>query len=291
MNTRSETPGGNKKPALTRSEFDLLRLHVQQISGIALDESKLALMEARLRPLLEKFECNTYADLYVRSQTVDDINLDICSAISTNETSFFRDPELFGLIAEKIIPDVLNRSNSLAVWSAAASTGQEAYSTIMVMRETIPNCHKYNLRVEGTDISRDNIAYASYGAYTPFELQRGVSEARLHQHFTLHDRGYRVTDEVRYLAHFRHLNLLKSFPFGAEFDLILCRNVAIYFDAEHKKCLFDRLANCLKPSGKLLIGSTETLWHITDAFHRHSWNGLVYYSLEEGDTVAPKLSS
>lgn len=266
------------RPSLTRAEFELLRVHIQQISGIVLDDSKIKLVESRLGPLLERFECSTYTDLYVRSRSIDAIDSEICGAISTNETSFFRDPEMFRMIGEKLIPDILNNSTSLKIWSAAASTGQEAYSLCMLLREQVPNLHRYDIRIEGTDISRDAIAYASYGAYTRFEVSRGLGEARLAQHFELHERGYQIRDEARYLAHFRQLNLLGDLPFGAEFDLILCRNVAIYFDSEQKKRLFERLAQCLKPNGRLIVGSTETLWHVTDAFERDSWQGMVYYS-------------
>lgn len=282
MNASIEDPAvGKVKPSLSRSEFDLLRLHIQQLSGIILDDTKVALMENRLHPLLKRFDCANYTDLYIKSQQTNEINAHICDAISTNETAFFRDAAVFRMIADHLIPHFLNRSNSLQIWSAAASTGQEAYSLAMVMHETIANIGKFNLRIEGTDISHDAIAYASYGAFSRFEVARGVDEQRLNRYFEVHGSGYRIRDQIRYLVHFRQLNLLRELPFGAEFDLILCRNVAIYFDRQETIRLFDRLANCLKPGGRVIVGSTETLWQVSNRFVRQDYNGVVYYGLNE----------
>lgn len=275
--------GSEKRPLLSKSEFDLLRVHIQQISGITLDDSKMALMESRLSPLLAKYGCLNYTDLYVKSQNISEINVDICNAISTNETSFFRDPDIFRMIADKLIPMFLNKSNSLHIWSAAASTGQEAYSLSMLLREQILNIDKYDIRIVGTDISAEAIAYASYGAYTNFELARGVDEKRLATHFDPHDRGYRIKDENRYHVHFKQFNLLTDAPFDMQYDIILCRNVAIYFDKETKKRLFEKMASCLKPRGCLIIGSTETLWQVTNVYHRRDADGIVYYSIDETD--------
>ncbi len=268
---------------LSKSEFDLLRVHIQQISGIVLDDSKMMLMESRLSPLVERFQCASYTDLYVKAQCVDDINIEICNAISTNETSFFRDQNIFQMIGDDFVPHFLNRTNSIHVWSAASSTGQEAYSVAMTLQETIPNIGKYDVSIEGTDISNEAIAYASYGLYTSFELQRGIDATRQEKYFDPHEKGYRIKDQLRYMAHFQELNLLKHIPFGAQFDLILCRNIAIYFDKPTKKMLFERLARCLKPRGRLIVGSTETLWQVTDVLQRRDSDGVVFYSLEESD--------
>jgi chemotaxis protein methyltransferase CheR len=270
--------------SLTKSEFELLRIHIQNISGINLDDSKMALMESRLSPLLERFQCYDYMSLYQKAKYTDEINGEICCAISTNETSFFRDSNVFEMIRDNFIPHFLNKSNSLSVWSAASSYGQEAYSIAMILHEAIVNIDKYDIKIEGTDISNKAIAYASYGLYTPFEAARGVDAARLNKHFDQTAAGYRIKDKLRYYVHYRELNLLKNIPFGAEFDIILCRNVAIYFNKETKRQLFEKLYKCLKPRGRLIIGSTETLWQVTDIFHRRDYKGVVYYALtKNGD--------
>lgn len=270
-------------PPLSRQEFDLLRVHIQNISGIVLDDSKMLLMASRLSPLLELFGCHNYMMLYERARSVAAVNTEICSAISTNETSFFRDAAVFDMIRDDFIPFYLNKSNSLRIWSAAASFGQEAYSINMILHETIAGIAKYDVRIEGTDISNKTVATASYGLYSAFEVSRGLDKVRLARHFDAVGKGYRIKDALRYSVHFQELNLLKSIPFGAEFDIILCRNIAIYFDKETRKKLFERLARCLKPRGRLIIGASETLWQVTDVFHRREYKGGVYYSLTKND--------
>lgn len=264
---------------LSDTEFDLLKKYIQDVSGICLDKSKAIMMASRLSPLLEKFECKTYLDLYNKATYTKDVSKHICNAISTNETSFFRDPRVYEMIKDNCIPYFLNKSNSLQIWSAASSYGQESYSLSMLLNETIRDINKYDIKIEGTDISNEAIAYASYGLYSKMEVARGVDEARLFKHFELEERGFRIKDHLRYNVHFRELNLLGKLPFHAQFDIILCRNIAIYFDTETKKHLFEALAKCLKPNGHLILGSTESLWQVTDTFYRQEYDGMVYYTL------------
>lgn len=265
---------------ISTTEFDLLRKFILNISGISLDDSKVMLMRSRLSPLLDQLSCNTYMDLYHSAQHDDDIRQKISNAISTNETSFFRDHRVFEMIQDDFIPHYLNKSSSLKIWSAASSYGQESYSLAMILNETIPNIGKYNIKIEGTDISNEAIAYASYGHYKKIEVSRGVDPSRLATHFIPHENGYRVKDELRYLAHFRELNLLHPLPWKAEFDIILCRNVAIYFELANKQKLFHSLSKCLKPNGRLILGSTESLWNVTDIFDRQEYKGLIYYTVK-----------
>lgn len=283
MGTTEESGAARRRPKarLMKPEFDMLASLVRQISAISLDDGKTALMESRLHPLLDRFCCGTFADLRVRAETSEVVRREICDAITTNETSFFRDADVFRMVAEHFVPTVLNRSNRLHIWSAAASFGQEAYSLAMILREAIPDIDKCDIRIEGTDICHDATAYASYGAYSKFEVERGLDDRRLWQHFEPCGCGYRVKDELRYLAHFRQLNLMDPIPFGQEFDIIFCRNVAIYFDRETRVELFGKLARHLTPGGKLVIGSTETLWQLTDLWRREEYDGVVYYVLDD----------
>lgn len=268
-------------PQLSNTEFSLLKQYVHEISGIFLDDSKMTMMASRLSPLLEHFDCDTYMDLYRKALSTREVSKLICNAISTNETSFFRDARVFDMIKDNFVPYFLNKSSSLQIWSAASSYGQESYTLAMILQEAIPDIHKYNIKIEGTDISNEAIAYASYGLYSKMEVARGIDEARLYKYFDLEERGFRIKDKLRYNVHFRELNILHPLPFRAQFDIILCRNIAIYFDAETKKHLFDALAKCLRPNGRLVLGSTESLWQVSDKFFRQEYNGIVYYTLTE----------
>jgi len=266
-------------PSITTVEYELLRKYIREVSGISLDDTKVSLVSNRLLPLLEKFSCDSYMSLYKQAMYNKEIRRNIFDAITTNETSFFRDPSVYEMIRDNFIPFYLNKSNSLQIWSAAASYGQEPYSLSMILHETINDINKFKIKIEATDISNDAIAYASYGLYSKLEVSRGVNEMRLFKHFDLVEKGFRVKDHLRYIVHYRELNLTEPLPFENQFDIILCRNVAIYFDLPTKKKLFEALAKCLKPNGRLVIGSTESLWRITDVFYRQDYNGTIYYTL------------
>ncbi len=168
---------------------------------------------------------------------------------------------------------------SLNVWSAACSTGQEVYSTIITFMEMIPDLPRWRLRVLGTDISDAAIAQASYGAYNRVEISRGLSQNQLNKYFNPVENTWRIKDEIRSYAHFRKLNLLEPMNSVGKFDLIFCRNVAIYFNVEDRKTMFNQLANHLNPHGALLIGASESLIGISNRFVRREYLRSVFYQL------------
>jgi len=274
---------------ITPLEVDVLGHYIYGLCGILVDQSKAYLLESRLGPLLEEFQCHSYCELYTRAQSDTSRHLPqrIIDAISTNETSFFRDQTPFDLLKCKLLTDYFDRVRGTAngtvprlnLWSAACSTGQEVYSIAMTLKELPSDVGPYRSTILGTDISDTALAQASYGCYNKMEMARGLSPDRITRYFQAVGSQWRVKDELRALGSFRKLNLLESFAGLGTFDIIFCRNVAIYFSQADRTRLFERLAKHLHPAGALLIGATESLQGITIRYIRKVYRNTVFYQL------------
>lgn len=277
------------KIKVTPEEFKAFAKYILDISGIALDVGKEYLLETRLNPLLSKYECNSYADLMKKSKLGFDKKLEgeIIDAISTNETYFFRDKSPFKLLQHKILPDLIDKRSkksfgkpAIKIWSAANSTGQELYSLAMTMIEMGVTIDKYNIRLFGTDISDAAIAKASYGVYNKFEVARGLDPARLNRFFQPKEDKYKVKDELRGMVQFKKMNLMKPFIGIGKYDIVLCRNVMIYFTTEDRRKIYSSISKVMEPDGYLLIGSTESLVNDTDLFTSFRYLNSVFYQFK-----------
>lgn len=277
------------KITVTPEEFKLFAQYILEISGIALDVGKEYLLETRLNPLLGKYGCSSYSEL-LRKAKLDfkkEIENLIIDAISTNETYFFRDKSPFQLLQHKIFPDLIDKRSSrgigkpsIRLWSAANSTGQEIYSIAMTLLEMGVTPKDYAIRLFGTDISDAAIAQASYGSYNKFEVARGLEPSRLNKYFDPHGDKYKIKDEIRAMAQFKKMNLMKPFSGIGKFDIILCRNVMIYFTNEDRRKIYANIAKVLEPDGYLLIGSTESLVNDTDLFVSNKYLNSVFYQFK-----------
>ena len=265
--------------------------YILDISGINLDENKAYLIETRLGGLIKEYECSSYKELRSKAETDSNKTIEnkIIDAISTNETLFFRDREPFEVLQHKILPDLIDRRTEKAsgllpipirIWSAACSTGQEAYSIAIVLKELLPDLKKYNVKLFGTDISDSAIAQASYGTYNKFEIERGLSKGKLEKYFIPNGGNWKISDEIRAMVSFNKGNILKPFVGVEKLDIIFCRNVAIYFDLEERKKLFENIASVLEPDGFLIVGSTESLTGICPIFEPKRYLRTIYYQLK-----------
>jgi len=272
-------------------EFKNFSKYILDISGIALDIGKEYLLETRLSPLINKYECSSYAQLQQKAKTdlKKTIENEIIDAISTNETYFFRDKSPFELLKNKILPDLIDKRSkktpslkpAIRLWSAANSTGQEIYSIAMTLIEMGISPDKYNIRLFGTDISDAAIAKASYGLYNKFEVARGLDLNRLNKYFDKQqDDFFKIKDQVRVMAQFKKMNLMKPFIGLGKFDIILCRNVMIYFTSQDRKRIYQNISKVLEPDGYLLIGSTESLANDTDLFVSQKYLNSVFYQFK-----------
>ena len=169
----------------------------------------------------------------------------------------------------------------IRIWSAACSTGQEAYSTAIVFKELLGELHRYDIRILGTDISNKTVAQASYGEYSRMELERGLPQDALPRHFTASGEKRKVRDEIRALATFRTMNLMEPFAFPQPFDIVFCRNVAIYFTETDKIRMFRNIGRCLAKDGCLIIGSTESISGLCPEFEPKRHMRTVFYQLKQ----------
>ncbi|PID72817.1 MAG: chemotaxis protein CheR [Desulfobulbus propionicus] len=275
---------------ITPEEATQISQYIYGISGISLDATKKYLLETRLNGLLEEYKCDSYLDLYRKAKTEPGKKLErkIIDAISTNETLFFRDTSPFEMLRHKILPDLIDtRSQNktlgktpLRIWSAACSTGQEIYSVAIVLQELLRDLSKYSIKLIGTDISDAAIAQASVGKYNKFEIERGLAKDKLNKYFTPTGTYWKIKDEIRAMVNFRKINLMQPFTGVGKYDIILCRNVAIYFTLEDRKKLFNKLAQALEPDGYLIIGSTESLTGISQRFVPKRHLRSIFYQLK-----------
>ncbi len=275
---------------ITPAEFDIFSKYIVDISGIALAKGKEYLVETRLNPILEESGCSSYTEFYrkVRSPLERDLPKKIIDAISTNETYFFRDKAPFELLQHKLFPDLIDKRTkgrtglkpTIRLWSAASSTGQEIYSIAMVLSELGLNQKNYTIKLLGTDISDAAVAKASYGLYNKFEIARGLDLTRRNRYFSPKDDSWRIRDEIRFMAQFRKMNLMKPFIGIGKFDIILCRNVMIYFTSEDRRKIYANIAKVLEPDGYLIIGATESLANDSDLFASQRYLNSIFYQLK-----------
>jgi chemotaxis protein methyltransferase CheR len=259
---------------LTTGDIDAVCGLVNDLCGVYLDSTKGYLIEARLGELMKSSGCESYTQLALRARREVDstIRSKIVDAITTNETLFFRDSSPFDALKNKVIPETIDSKagtpfpKRLRIWSAACSTGQEPYSIGILLSEMLPDVAQWDINILGTDISDDAVARASRGRYTSHEIERGMSPARLNRFFQAEEGGWRVKDSLRALCSFECRNLLSPDSCRGKFDVIFCRNVAIYFTAEARKDLFLRLAKALTPGGWLFVGGQESLRDIGPQF-------------------------
>ncbi len=276
---------------ISPNEITILAKYIKDICGIHLDPSKAYLLETRLKNVIEEAGCVSFHDLCTKAKADSSKTLErkIIDAMTTNETLFFRDASPFEVLQHKILPDLIDSRSSktsnllstpLKIWSAACSTGQEVYSISIVLKELLPDRNKYDIKLLGTDISDAAIAQASYGAYNKFEIERGLSRDKLQKYFTDSGESWKINDEIRSMANFRKLNLMLPFTGLGKFDVIFCRNVAIYFTLEDRKKLFEKIAGLLEKDGYLIIGSTESLTGVCPQFEPKRYLRSIFYQLK-----------
>jgi chemotaxis protein methyltransferase CheR len=274
--------------ALRPGELPQWISYLYELTGMQLDASKSYLIVTRLGMLAQELGYRTLSDLLraARTDATRAIAQKIIDAITTHETSFFRDTAPFDLLRHKLFPEALERRlqpgaprQPITVWCAACSTGQEVYSIGMIWKELVGDAARVELRIVGTDIAGSTIAQAEQGVYSQLEIERGLTPEQRQRHFEQRAGQWHVRRELRALASFSTMNLLQPFRFPYKFDIIFCRNVAIYFSEADRITLYAGISDALARDGSLIIGSTESLTGLCPQFvarrHRHA----VYYQL------------
>ncbi|MGL4973828.1 MAG: CheR family methyltransferase [Bosea sp. (in: a-proteobacteria)] len=256
---------------MNESEFQYLRDMLHKKSGLSLTVEKKYLVESRLGSLCRRRKIDSISELVrmIRFGSTHELESAVIEAMTSNETLFFRDRVPFELFKNIVLPEALERnrtSRTLRIWSAAVSTGQEAYSLAMILDDMSAQLAGWRIDIVGTDISEEVLQKARAGLYSQFEMQRGLPTPMLLKHFTQDSDQWRISQKLRNMVQLKRLNLLEDTSSLGTFDIIFCRNVLIYFDIITKAKVMGELARRLKPEGALLLGAAETVIGICDAF-------------------------
>ena len=251
-------------------------------AGVTLESSKSYLVQNRLANMMRERELTRLGDLLSLAERQENaaIRNRIIDAMTTHETLFFRDGSPFQAISKHLIPDHIKKSSmrpSLKIWSAGCSSGQEPYSLAMMLIESIPMIHQWDVRITATDVSPGIIDIAKSGVYQKHETTRGLSTQQQTRFFSREGDGYRISDQVRKMVDFKVQSLLdESGPPGA-YDLILCRNVLIYFSDGDVRRICKTLAGRLKVGGHFFVGSSEVLHGKTNDLILKRIGGVTVY--------------
>jgi chemotaxis protein methyltransferase CheR len=253
------------------ADFETFSRLVRAESGLAMTPDKAYLFESRLRPVANKWKLTSIEQLAeaLRGQRNVAQVRDVTEAMTVNESFFFRDTRPFDQLRDCLLPAALaSRSGSrkLRIWSAAASSGQEAYSIAMLLHEHGAPSNGWTIEIVGTDLSTDIVERARAGVYTSFEVQRGLPARLLAKYFTRDGDKWRVTEPLRRSVHFTRHNLLHDLTSLGMFDIVFCRNVLIYFDIATKAKVLAAIRRQMPADAYLILGAAETVLGVSDNF-------------------------
>ena len=268
---------------ISQVDYEKFRLFLEQACGILLGDGKQYLIISRLTKLLRDENIGSVSDLLIAIQHGSPRHLSnaVIDAMTTNETSWFRDGSPFMILENQVLADLdKNLKAPCRIWSSACSSGQEPYTISMLVSEYLrknPGSKLASTQIVATDISSKMLAAARRGVYEAGALGRGLSPARKQQFFTATNEQWEISSELKQRVQFREQNLLQSYGVLGRFDVIFCRNVLIYFSAERKVDILTRMAQSLNPGGYLFLGASETISGYSDAFEmQRSPEGVVY---------------
>lgn len=280
MSSSVETSSGYRKEFLfTDKDFTYLSKLAGELAGISLSSGKRELIYGRLAKRLRALDLKDFKEYCA---LLKDEDTDGCkeerthfiNAITTNVTSFFRENHHFEYMAETLLPELIRKKSAqsqprLRIWSAGCSSGKEPYSIAMVLKESIPDIERWDVKILATDLDSNILEVAKEGVYPKEHIQE-ISINRRKRWFQAgtgaHEKSIKVSNEAKQLVTYRKLNLTESWPMKGPFDIIFCRNVTIYFDRDTRVTLLDKFAEYLDDEGHLFVGHSESLFGLTQRF-------------------------
>ena len=259
--------------SLEPAAFDYIRTLVRQRSAIVLDHEKVYLVETRLAPLAQREGLPSINHLVakMRSSAENGLHRKVVEAMATNETYFFRDLRPFEALRQVVLPALVNSPSGhgrVNIWCGACSSGQEPYSVALLVQEHFPALAHGRLRIIASDMSEDMLERARKGRYNQMEVNRGLPARLLVKYFGKQDQDWTISESVRRMVEFRELNLIGVWPELPTLDVVMLRNVLIYFDQATKKNILTKIRQHLRPGGYLFLGGAETVLNLDDAFER-----------------------
>jgi chemotaxis protein methyltransferase CheR len=262
--------------------YILFSRFLEQACGIVLGENKQYLVRSRLSPIVKQMGLTSLNELIQLVLKGDRKNQALTvEAMTTNETLWFRDDYPFKLLKNNILSQFSNKTTPLRIWSAACSSGQEAYSiamTILNFKKTASTTFRGGIQIVGTDISDEMLQRSKDGEYDHLAISRGLPETDKTEYFQATNNGrLQIKPAVKALTSFRSINLLDSYSALGKFDIIFCRNVLIYFSADIKKQILQKIAACLQDDGILFLGASESISDLSAAFKMIRCHPGLYY--------------
>ena len=277
--------------SLTQTDFEYVCHVVRKHSAISLEVGKEYLAETRSSTLAQREGIGPAGELVARLRIDQghDLHRKVVEAMTTNETSFFRDFHPFEALRKTLIPELIrrrSRQRRLNIWCAACSSGQEPYSLAMLLHEHFPELATWQVRILASDLSTEMVERARLGRYSQFEVNRGVPATFLVRYFQRHGLEWTLVDSIRRSVEFQAINLVSDWPSLATMDLVLIRNVLIYFDNEAKKQVLGRIAGHMASDGYLLLGGSETTFFCIELFERLDMDRCGVYQLKGQESGA-----
>ena len=272
--------------AIATTDMSYVRELILERSAIVIDAEKEYLVQSRLEPVAKEAGLGSLEELVAKLQGTPygPLHKKVVEAMTTNETSFFRDTAPFEALKVNVLPDLIAKRASqknLNIWCGASSSGQEPYTIAMVIREHFPELANWNIQFYATDISTEMLDRCRAGKFSQLEVNRGLPAQLLVKYFTKKGLGWQISEDLRNLIKFQEMNLSGTWPIFPKFDIIFIRNVLIYFDVETKKRILGKTRQLLNPDGYFFLGGAETTLALDDAFQRVAVSGTSCYKLRD----------
>jgi chemotaxis protein methyltransferase CheR len=275
--------------SISQLDYDYIRALVRKESSIVLDDGKMYLVISRLSPLARENNFSSVGAFisHLQSAAQGELHTLAVEAIATTETSFFRDLHPFVELRDTILPDLIkarrDTSQSLCIWSAACSSGQEPHSIAMILRDRFAELAGWNLHLLASDISRRMIERAQEGVYSQIEVNRGLPAPYLVRFFDQNESQWHLKDDLLGMFRYFRQNLADEWASVPPVDILLLRNVLIYFDVETRRKVLRRVRRLLRPGGYLVLGSAETTLNLDHEFVRVRSGRAVFYQISDGN--------
>jgi chemotaxis protein methyltransferase CheR len=273
--------------SVSNSGFNYIRELVFKLSAIVLEDGKEYLVDSRIGPIATAEGFDTVDQLVeaLRKNSNNGLQSKLVEALTTNETSFFRDFHPFEALKSVILPEIIKTrggSKELNIWCAASSSGQEPYSIAMLLREDFPELHNWKLNFIASDISDKMLNRCRSGKFSQLEVNRGLPATLLIKYFEKNDSSWIIKNELRKMVDFQKINLSEDLPYIPRMDIIFLRNVLIYFDIPTKKKVLNSFRDILQPNGYLFLGGSETTLNLDEFYTRMNIKHSSCYRLLKG---------
>ncbi len=273
--------------AVNPADFEYISKIVREQCAIVLEKGKEYLVESRIMPLVHQEKLESIENLVsqLKKNPRGNLNDAVIEAMTTNETSFFRDIHPFETLKKEIFPELIGKRTTkkeLNIWCGASSSGQEPYSLAMLLKNDFPQLNTWKITFSASDLSNQMLNRCKSGIYSQLEVNRGLPAPLMVKYFDRVGTEWQVKEDLRKMIEFRIINLSENWPMMPQLDLVMMRNVLIYFDVDMKKNILARIRKLLKPDGYLFLGAAETTLNLDENFERMPYKQSGCYRLKQG---------